>query len=630
MRPRSLLTALPALLLALNVPAQVRVSPGASASAPALVPALQSGLSPSFSAPSFSAATSLSGSLPAASLAPVPGVPAPLPALAASVVPAAAAPVAPAGAVPAALTPRGAAASKDGGSLHSFSELRDWFESRGDEAGAKAFDGAAPKPDGELARPVGSYGVSTVRVHSAREAAAYIPASEANARSFVAALGAGWGGIGWLDLRFYRDSGGNTFRAVDLSGRPDLIERLPEVLPHEAALVKKIQLHVDDLQLVLREEGKTPDLIVGGVVTEMKSLHADGLLGTQLEHADAQLLAHSKRHGLGLGAVAIDVVGPARDWSEIEASINEYAGRRVVGFARVEVYNGGERRVFVPARGGRFAADLSPAALPRAASSARFRVPNSLVEAPVPDPQLVLREVMEPSKRLRAAGVKATITVYGSARILPPDVARAKLAAILKRHGGKPKSPEARRLLHEARIAVQESKYYEIARQFGALVAENGGGEVAVVTGGGPGIMEAANRGAFEKGGPSVGYNIILDHEQGLNDYVTPGLEYEFQHFATRKMALRHGAMALVYFPGGFGTMDELFEVLTLMQTRKMKRVPIVLIGEKGYWDKIIDFEEFARRGLISPGDLSMFTFADTAAEAWRAAAGAPPALTAR
>ncbi|MEK9144260.1 MAG: TIGR00730 family Rossman fold protein, partial [Elusimicrobiota bacterium] len=177
----------------------------------------------------------------------------------------------------------------------------------------------------------------------------------------------------------------------------------------------------------------------------------------------------------------------------------------------------------------------------------------------------------------------------------------------------------ARKRLDAARAAVTASKYYGIARRLGAIVAENGGGEVAIVTGGGPGIMEAANRGAFEAGGPSVGYNIKLDKEQGLNPYVTAGLDFEFQNFSTRKMALRHGAMALVYFPGGFGTMDELFEVLTMMQNRKMARAPIVLVGEKDYWDKIIDFGELARMGLVSPGDLSLFRFADTAESAWRA-----------
>ncbi|MDE2509526.1 MAG: TIGR00730 family Rossman fold protein, partial [Elusimicrobia bacterium] len=178
---------------------------------------------------------------------------------------------------------------------------------------------------------------------------------------------------------------------------------------------------------------------------------------------------------------------------------------------------------------------------------------------------------------------------------------------------------EAKKRLAAAREALRMSKYYGIARELGALVAKEGAGKVAVVTGGGPGIMEAGNRGAFEAGGPSVGYNIKLPMEQGLNPYATPELEFTFENFSTRKMSLRHGAMGLVYFPGGFGTMDELFEVLTLMQTGKMARTPIVLMGEKAYWDKILNFDEFDHMGLISHADLSLFVYAENARQAWDA-----------
>ena len=408
-------------------------------------------------------------------------------------------------------------------------------------------------------------------------------------------------------------------RAVDLTGRSGLVDLMPDsdVQAHEKALIKKIQLHTDDLQIVLREEGKTPDLIVAGVVTEMKSLDPKGDLAVQIEHANLQLLAHSKRHGLGSGAIAVDLTG--RDAVPVEktlATINAFAAANPVGFHRVEVYAGADRKVFTVGQSRAFALEnATKTSVPRSAS--RFFVPNALVEAPVTDAQLVLREVVEPSERLKRAGVKATITAYGSARILSPEAARTLLQAAIKAQGSRPKDPKVRAALHEARQAVENSKWYAVAREFGGLVAVNGGGEIGLVTGGGPGIMEAANRGALEKGGPSIGYNIILDKEQGLNHYVTPGLEFEFQHFATRKMALRHGSMGLVYFPGGFGTMDELFEVLTLMQTRKMKRVPIVLVGEKSYWEKILDFDEFERMGLISHGDLSMFRFADTARGIW-------------
>ena len=608
---------------------------GGGAMAPTLGgfgPSLSGGLT--LSAPSL--AGSLTPSLPAPSLTTI--LP---PALVPSVIPSAAAvPSFAAAPVPAALVP-GASISApsrsqegpkgDGVHRSVVYSLKDLHLLTGavDPASAdRVFDGSVERhalvAPADAPLPIGAYGVSTVRVHTPAEAAAYIPQT-ANTKDYVNELRQRWSRIEWLDLRLYRDASGNFFRAVDLTGRPDLVEHLPELQAHEVALVKKIQLHTADLQIVLREEGKTPDLIVDGVVTEMKSLHAEGIVTVQLEHADAQLKAHSQRHGLGKGAVAIDIVGKKRDWSEIGAAIKEYVATHDVGFDRVEVYNGDERRVF---------ADEHPAKKKQVLAgktNARFLVPNSLVEAPEPDPQVVLREITEPAKRLREAGVKATVTVYGSARILPPAQARAELDALIKKWGNKPKYPEARKLVYAAKQAVEVSKYYEIARRFGAIVAENGGGEVAVVTGGGPGIMEAANRGAFESGGPSVGYNIHLDKEQGLNAYATPGLDFEFQHFATRKMALRHGAMALVYFPGGFGTMDELFEVLTLMQTRKMKRVPIVLVGEKAYWDKILDFDEFARMGLISEGDLSLFRFADTAEGAWKAIVSpAAPVLTAR
>jgi uncharacterized protein (TIGR00730 family) len=246
-------------------------------------------------------------------------------------------------------------------------------------------------------------------------------------------------------------------------------------------------------------------------------------------------------------------------------------------------------------------------------------VPPSLARAVLPDMSQVTREIQEPSALLRARGIEATVTMYGSARIPSPEKARAAFDALVAEFGRRPKSADAKKRLAAAREALRMSKYYQIARDLGGLIAREGGGKVAVVTGGGPGIMEGGNRGAFEAGGPSVGYNIKLPHEQGLNPYATRELEFTFENFSTRKMALRHGSMGLVYFPGGFGTMDELFEVLTLIQTGKMAKVPIVLMGERAYWQKILDFDEFAHMGLISAGDLTLFTFAETAHQAWDA-----------
>lgn len=230
-----------------------------------------------------------------------------------------------------------------------------------------------------------------------------------------------------------------------------------------------------------------------------------------------------------------------------------------------------------------------------------------------------VRELVEPARLLQSMGVKGTVTVYGSARIPSREAAQAGHDAAVAKHGRRPKTQLGRKALSDARAALRSSRWYEEARRFGRLVAERGRGELAVVTGGGPGIMEGANRGAFEAGGKSVGYNIALPHEQGGNPWTTPGLSFEFQNFTTRKMNLRHGAVGLAYFPGGFGTMDELFEVLTLIQTGKMARLPIVLVGEKAYWKKVVDFKEFARQGLISEKDLSLFVFAEDADQAWSA-----------
>ena len=229
----------------------------------------------------------------------------------------------------------------------------------------------------------------------------------------------------------------------------------------------------------------------------------------------------------------------------------------------------------------------------------------------------IAKEIEEPPELLRAHGVQGTVAIYGSARIPSPDQAQAQYKDAITKYGRKPKTGEGREALKAARQAIKNSQYYELARRFGQLVARGGQGKIAVITGGGPGIMEGANRGAFEAGGPSVGFNIKLPHEQDPNPYLTPGLSFDFEHFASRKMNLRHGALAMVYFPGGFGTMDEFFEVITLMQTGKIARRPIVLVGEKSYWDQILDFKAFAKMGMISKEDLKLFRFAETAEQAW-------------
>ena len=173
-----------------------------------------------------------------------------------------------------------------------------------------------------------------------------------------------------------------------------------------------------------------------------------------------------------------------------------------------------------------------------------------------------------------------------------------------------------------AHTLVKNARYYEQARAFGRRVAEHSQGQslseqMFVCTGGGPGIMEAANRGAQEGGGISVGLNIALPHEQEPNPYITPGLSFKFHYFALRKMHFMMRARALVAFPGGFGTLDELFETLTLIQCKKAKPVPVVLFGSE-YWKRVLNLSVLVEEGVISPEDLDLFQFIDDVDEAWR------------
>jgi uncharacterized protein (TIGR00730 family) len=419
---------------------------------------------------------------------------------------------------------------------------------------------------------------------------------------------------------------------------------LGEFQAHEVATIRKIQVFTPDLKVLVRESAATPDIVVNGIVTELKSVHK-GALDHQLTRANGQLLSHAKRHGLGLGAIVLDVIGKAVTPAQVEDRIAQAVREEpAIGFARVYVFHGDAVQTFAPDAAGRFRLDANakpfapfPTFAPLATAPAKpvqtIRVPASISKTLLPNMDVFAREIQEPSRLLQARGIEATITMYGSARILSPEKARAQLDAVVAEVGRKPKSKDGKAKMEAAREAVVMSKYYRIAQELGALIAQEGGGKIAVVTGGGPGIMEAGMRGAYEAGGPTAGYNIKLPHEQSPNPYATKELEFTFDHFQTRQMAMRQSSMGLVYFPGGFGTMYELFEILTLMQTGKMPRVPIVLVGERAYWDHILDFDEFAHMGLISPNDLSLFTFAEDAPSAWaaiRAAHAEAPAVVAR
>jgi len=216
--------------------------------------------------------------------------------------------------------------------------------------------------------------------------------------------------------------------------------------------------------------------------------------------------------------------------------------------------------------------------------------------------------------------IRATIVVFGSARALPPEIARQQFDELDQRHAAAPDDVELERAWRRATSQLELSKYYDAAREFGQLVTEHNlahpDREMAVVTGGGPGIMEAANRGAYDVGGRSIGLNIILPHEQHPNPYITPELCFQFHYFALRKMHFMMRAKALVAFPGGFGTFDELFETLTLVQTGKARRVPILLYGTE-FWQKMINFDYLYEIGCISAEDLKLFQYVDSAQDAW-------------
>jgi len=229
-------------------------------------------------------------------------------------------------------------------------------------------------------------------------------------------------------------------------------------------------------------------------------------------------------------------------------------------------------------------------------------------------------DYLKADRILEQHGVEQTIVVFGSTRIVEPAAAQRKLDQVYKEASAKPDDHELQLKLRVAKQVLAKSHYYHIAREFSQLVANSGEGpadsRLLVVTGGGPGIMEAANRGASEAGGKTVGLNITLPHEQYPNPYVTPELCFQFHYFALRKMHFMLRAKALVAFPGGFGTFDELFETLTLVQTRKIKPVPVVLVGE-AYWRKAFDVDFLVEEGVIDAEDRDLFWFAETAQDIW-------------
>ena len=230
-------------------------------------------------------------------------------------------------------------------------------------------------------------------------------------------------------------------------------------------------------------------------------------------------------------------------------------------------------------------------------------------------------EYLKAELKMKAYGIEHTVVVFGSARILERQTAVKKMNQILEELKTNPESTQLQHALKRAESMVNKSLYYDEARKFGRLIGQSGKNpddcHVTLMTGGGPGIMEAANRGAFDVGAKSIGLNIELPHEQYPNPYITPDLAFQFHYFAIRKLHFMQRAKTLVVFPGGFGTLDELFEVLTLIQTRKSQTIPVIFIC-KNYWSNVINFNFLLEEGVIAAEDLDLFIYAENAEEAWQ------------
>jgi uncharacterized protein (TIGR00730 family) len=229
-------------------------------------------------------------------------------------------------------------------------------------------------------------------------------------------------------------------------------------------------------------------------------------------------------------------------------------------------------------------------------------------------------ELLKPEMLLEEQHVQSTIVVFGGTQIIPQSEAQKRLTAAEVELQQSPKDALLKRKVSRAKKLLEKAHYYDAAREFARMVSSTcqteGRCDYVVVTGGGPGIMEAANRGAYDVNAKSVGLNITLPEEQSPNPFITPELCFQFRYFALRKMHFLLRAKALVVFPGGFGTLDELFEVLTLRQTRRMQAIPVILFG-RHYWDQVLDFQFLADEGVIADEHLALVTYAETPEEAW-------------
>jgi uncharacterized protein (TIGR00730 family) len=227
-------------------------------------------------------------------------------------------------------------------------------------------------------------------------------------------------------------------------------------------------------------------------------------------------------------------------------------------------------------------------------------------------------EYLKPELAFQKLGVRSTIVIFGSTTLIDPDDAQRQLEEAERAARLAPEDERTKETLRRARGAVSKSHYYAIARELGQRIGHHGAGpldnRLVVVTGGGPGAMEAANRGAHDVGAVSVGLNVTLPHEQEPNPYITPDLSFEFRYFALRKLHFMMRARALITFPGGYGTLDELFETLCLIQTSKREPLPVILVGA-AFWKSAIDFDYLCDEGMIERAHLDLFEYAESAEE---------------
>ena len=248
-----------------------------------------------------------------------------------------------------------------------------------------------------------------------------------------------------------------------------------------------------------------------------------------------------------------------------------------------------------------------------------------LLARPELRPVRLLLDYWKPELGLADHGVLHTIVVFGSTRLVDPELAAHRLAEAESNAARLPDDRAAEETLRRARCAADQSRYYAMARELGRLVGCCGDGpqdrRLLLMTGGGPGAMEAANRGAHDVGAASIGLNIALPNEQEPNPYLTPELNFSFRYFALRKLHFMQRARAFVALPGGYGTFDELFETLCLIQTGKRAALPVVLVGRE-FWERAIGFDFLVERGVLDPGELSLFTFAESAEEIWASIVG--------